>query len=142
LTHLIGKDPRIVARALRDDIHRFPKEMLSDDHARLLGVFVTRGQHDPFHYIDAANRAKGDAGLGERVFQNVCAACHGFDGKAINFKTKDDPEYVGTQANEAPWETLHKVRNGHPGAPMPALRFLPIQTVVDIVAYAQSLPVK
>jgi len=37
---------------------------------------------------------------------------------------------------------LHKIRNGQPGMPMPALRVLPVQTLVDILAYTQTLPMK
>jgi thiosulfate dehydrogenase len=106
-----------------------------------LALFVTRGQHDVERFIvRETHKAHGDEGLGERIFQNVCAACHGFDGMAINFKTAKNPEFIGTVASANPWEALHKIRNGHPGVPMPALRFLQLQTLVDILAYAQTLP--
>ena len=49
-------------------------------------------------------------------------------------------DYVGTVAVEDPWETLHKLRTGQPGQPMPALRVLPRQDVVDILAYIRTLP--
>ena len=41
-----------------------------------------------------------------------------------------------------PWEALHKIRNGQPGQPMPVLRVLPLQDMVDILAYVQTLPAK
>ncbi|MDP6068796.1 MAG: cytochrome c [Alphaproteobacteria bacterium] len=130
-------------KALRDEVHAYGPEQLPDSVAERLALFVTRGQHDVDRFIDKeSSRARGDAGHGERVFQNVCAACHGFDGKAINFKSEANPEFIGTVANANPWEALHKIRNGHPGVPMPALRFLPIQNLVDILAYAQTLPPK
>ena len=85
----------------------------------------------------------GRAARGERFYQNICAACHGFDGKAMNFTgDPDDPEYVGTVAQVNPWETLHKIRNGQPAVPMPAMRVLEIQQAVDILAYSQTLPAK
>ena len=56
--------------------------MIADSSAERLALFVTRGQHDIERYVHMeSNRARGDAGLGERIFQNVCAACHGFDGR-------------------------------------------------------------
>ena len=75
-------------------------------------------------------------------FQNVCAVCHGFDGKTINFGDQDEPEFVGTIAADNPWEFLHKARFGQPGVGMVALNVLPIQDLVDILAYAQTLPTK
>jgi len=60
----------------------------------------------------------------------------------MNFKSADNPEYIGTVASENPQETLHKTRNGQPGVPMVALGVLDIQDLVDIVAYAQTLPAK
>jgi thiosulfate dehydrogenase len=54
----------------------------------------------------------------------------------------NDPEYVGTVAQVNLWETLHKIRNGQPGVPMPAMRVLEIQQAVDILAYSQTLLAK
>jgi thiosulfate dehydrogenase len=141
LRHLVGQSPDFVLKVIRDDVHQYSTDMIADSSAERLALFVTRGQHDIERYVNMeSNRARGDAGLGERIFQNVCAACHGFDGRALNFKTMDNPEYIGTVATHAPWEALHKIRNGHPGVPMPALRFLEMQTLVDILSYAQTLP--
>lgn len=75
---------------------------------------------------------------------NGRAGKHGWKGpsrriSALNFKTPEKPEYVGTVANKNPWETLHKVRNGQPGAPMPALMALDIKDQVDVAAHAQNL---
>jgi mono/diheme cytochrome c family protein len=140
---LISADPKRVSAIVRDSTHAITKEMLSDEALERLALFVTRGQHETDWYIDfESRRARGDAAKGERLFQNICAACHGFDGRALNFKTMDNPEYIGTVATENPWETLHKTRNGQPGAPMPAMRVLPVQDAVDILAYCQTLPVK
>jgi thiosulfate dehydrogenase len=139
----VGKNPAIVEEALRDSIHGYAPGQISDEVGKRLALFVTRGQQEVDHFIDPKSlRSFGDAGLGERIFQNVCAACHGFDGRALNFKSEENPEFVGTVAGVNPWEALHKIRNGHPGVPMPALRFLLLQTLVDILAYAQTLPDK
>ncbi len=143
LNHLIGADPNLIRAKVRDQVHNLTQEMIPDNALESLALFVTRGQHEIDWYVDiASKRAKGDATRGERVFQNVCAPCHGFDGRAINFKTEPVVEYIGTVASKAPWETLHKIRNGQPGQPMPVLRVLTMQHAVDILAYAQSLPKK
>ena len=54
-------------------------------------------------------------------YQTVCAVCHGFDGKEINFKDPPKAEYVGTVCKKNPWEGLHKIRFGQPGVGMVAL---------------------
>lgn len=61
----------------------------------------------------------GNVGAGRAIFERECIACHGTRGRALNFS--DDPgkpEYVGTVAADNPWEALHKIRNGQPGAVM------------------------
>jgi hypothetical protein len=35
---------------------------------------------------------------------------------------------------------LHKIINGHPDEPMPALRVVGMEILTDILAYVQSLP--
>ena len=82
----------------------------------------------------------GNPRRGAQFYQTICAVCHGFDGKEINFHDADDPEYVGTVASHNPWEALHKIRFGQPGVGMIALGALDIDTLVDILAYTQTLP--
>jgi thiosulfate dehydrogenase len=140
---MIGADPRVIEKILRDDTHRYTPAMIPDEALSRLALFVTRGQHETDWYIDRSTmQARGDAPRGERYFQNLCAPCHGFDGRAINFKAADNPEFVGTVGSKNPWEALHKIRNGQPGQPMPVLRVLPLQDMVDILAYSQTLPKK
>ncbi len=93
-------------------------------------------------YIDGTGTFAGDMVNGTFWFNTVCARCHGFDGTDINFHTDADPEYVGTVAAGNPWEFLHKVRFGHPGAPMPSLDLLgwSVQRAADIGMYAATLP--
>ncbi len=143
LAHLVGADPGLIKTKIRDNTHQITTDMIPDVALESLALFVTRGQHEVDWYIDnASKRAKGNATKGERVFQNVCAPCHGFDGRAINFKSEPDVEFIGTVASANPWEALHKIRNGQPGQPMPVLRVLSMQHAVDILAYAQTLPRK
>ncbi len=80
--------------------------------------------------------------VGAAFYHTICGVCHGADGREINFATEDDPSYIGTVANENPWETLHKIRNGQPGVAMVALRVLDTQQQVDILAYTQTLPTR
>lgn len=138
-----GADTKEIAAIIRGAPHNFTKKMLPDKAVAYLAKFVSAGQIDMDKYIDrATKKAKGNKLHGARLFQTVCATCHGFDGKEINFKNDKKPEYVGTIANDNPWEMLHKVRHGQPGQVMPALIALEIQDMADIVAYAQTLPKK
>lgn len=137
----VGKPLDEIAAIIRDDTHRYTPEMLPDAAIEKLALFVSRGQVDMPQYIDYATKtARGDPRRGGRFYHTICSICHGSDGKLINFKSADNPEYIGTVASKNPQETLHKTRNGQPGVPMVALGVLDIQDLVDIVAYAQTLP--
>jgi mono/diheme cytochrome c family protein len=132
-----------IIRILRDETHGYTPEMLSDIAVQKLALFVSQGQIDTDLYIDRGTKlARGDAANGARYFQTVCAVCHGYDGKNMNFGDEDEPEYVGTVASDNPWEALHKIRFGQPGVGMVALGALDIETLVDILTYAQHLPTK
>jgi thiosulfate dehydrogenase len=127
---------------LTDKTHGLGK-VIPEKDLEALAHFVAHGQVDMDAYIDrATKKAKGDPGKGERIFQTICANCHGSDGKQINFKTPPANEYVGTVANENPWETLHKIRMGQPGVPMISMLAFSAQDHIDILAYAQTLPQK
>lgn len=107
LGHLVGKNPRIVETAIRDKVHGYTAEQISNEVLKRLAISVTRGQYDIDHFVEhRTSRALGNASLGERIFQNVCAACHGFDGKAINVKTEDNPEFIGSVSIAIPCEAL------------------------------------
>jgi thiosulfate dehydrogenase len=83
-----------------------------------------------------------DASAGESLYAQTCAACHGDDGRQINFHDPDDPQYVGNIAVDNPWEFVHKVRAGQPGTQMPSAidSGWSMQDVIDVLAYSQSLP--
>lgn len=137
----VGVDPAVIAAVIRDDVHAYSQELLSDSAVEKLALFVSRGQLDMAQYIDSdSKQAHGEAARGARFFQTICAVCHGFDGKTLNFGDEAEPEYVGTVASDNPWEALHKIRNGQPGVQMIALAVLSVQDQVDILAYAQTLP--
>jgi mono/diheme cytochrome c family protein len=92
-------------------------------------------------YIDMDGVFFGDEAQGQMNYEvtGMCTDCHGPDGTWINFGTPEDPEYVGTIAVDNPWELMHKVRVGQPGAPMPSWiqNGGSNQGVADIGVYAQ-----
>ncbi|MBF0295649.1 MAG: c-type cytochrome [Magnetococcales bacterium] len=138
----MGKDPQQVTAILRDPVHRYTPELLPDDAASDVALFLAKGLIEPEKYIDATSgRSRGDAARGAPYFQTICAACHGLDGRKLNFGSDKEPEYLGTEANENPFEVLHKIRNGQPGQEMISLRMLPPEVAADILAYEQTLPV-
>jgi thiosulfate dehydrogenase len=143
ITGMAGADPKEIAKVIRGAPHNFTEQMLPDKAVERLAQFVSAGQVDMDAYIDrASKKAKGDPARGARFFQTICATCHGFDGKELNFGSNEKPEYVGTVGNDNPWEAMHKIRHGQPGQVMPALVALEVQDIVDIVAYTQTLPAK
>jgi thiosulfate dehydrogenase len=126
-----------------------------------LAVFIKRGVIDYRSYINYESKKplKSDFQNGKAIYEKICAEkCHGTDGKAQNFDTEEDPEYIGTVAADNPWEFLHKVRFSHPKKIMPALRIklkldddikdMPsgieegytLDDIMDVLAYSQSLP--
>jgi thiosulfate dehydrogenase len=143
LRDMVGKDPDRIHQILMGDTHGFTDEMIPHDEMIKLAKFVSLGQIDMDLYIDRDTKAaRGDAQRGASAYQTICAVCHGFDGKAINFKDAAKPEYIGTIAQANPWEFMHKARFGQPGVPMISLITLPVQDIADILAYAQTLPDK
>ena len=138
---MVGRDPDEIHKILMDDTHRYTGDMIPHDEMEKLAKFVSLGQIDMDLYIDRATKAaRGDAQRGASAYQTICAVCHGFDGKAINFHDEAKPEFIGTIAKKNPWEFMHKARFGQPGIPMISLITLPVQDVADILAYAQTLP--
>ena len=143
VTRWQGSKPSDMAAILRNKTHQYTPEMISDEQILRIGLFVSRGLHDTDAYIDAETGAtNGIASRGARIYQNVCASCHGFQGTKLDWGSSDEPAYVGTEANANPWEVLHKIRNGHPGAEMVAMRPFGIDTAVDILTYIRTLPEK
>jgi len=143
LRNLVGRPVEQIAAAVRGGPHGFTQELIPDSALNKLAMFVSRGPVDTDQYIERdTKKARGDSARGAQLYQTVCAVCHGFDGKEINFKDEKKPEYIGTIARENPWEALHKIRNGQPGVPMVSMAALSIQEQVDILAYAQTLPAK
>lgn len=114
-----GRDEASIVALLKNETHQYGK-VLSDETLDLIAQFVSKAQVDAGASIDAATKkVMGDQAVGRNIFENQCMACHGVKGRALNFSDKPTaPEYVGTIAQDNPWEMLHKIRNGQPGAVM------------------------
>ncbi len=139
---MVGMDVNKIHDIIMDKTHAMNGK-ISHSAMEKLALFLSKGQVDNDKYIDRKNKAvRGNAKRGAAIFQTVCAVCHGFDGKEINFKDPPKAEYVGTVCKKNPWEGLHKIRFGQPGVGMVALTALGIDTAVDILAYCQTLPPK
>lgn len=138
-----GADPASIEKILLDKTHQYTDQMIPPSAMNKLTLFLSFGQINMDRYIDrSSKKAHGDVRRGAQFYQTICANCHGFDGKEINFKDDKKPEYVGTVAQANPWETLHKIRFGQPGVGMVSLSVLSIQEQVDILTYTQTLPAK
>jgi len=143
LRDLVGTDPDAIHKTIMDKTHQYTEQMIPHSAMEKLSQFVSLGQLDMDLYVDrATKKARGFAQRGAAMFQTICAVCHGFDGKEINFKDDKNPEYVGTVAQKNPWEFIHKARFGQPGVVMVGLVALPTLDIVDLLAYAQTLPAK
>ena len=134
---LLKADPAKVSNGHDMDAYGMTDEDLWD-----VIRLVTVGTVDTDEYIDESGAFIGDALFGQFRFENICSACHGFDGTNINFGTPEDPEYVGTVAVNNPWEFLHNVRFGHPAAPMPSFELLywAPGEAASVGAFAATLP--
>ncbi|MGB8812004.1 MAG: c-type cytochrome [Paracoccaceae bacterium] len=138
----IGKPVDQIALTLRDANHPYTVEMISDEEMQRVAAFVSRGQVDMRSFLDMETRTvnKGDVNHGREIFQTTCAACHGFDGRAMDWGSDGNHNYVGTEAVEVPDEVMNKILNAHTGVQMINLRAFPFENAVDLIAYAATLP--
>ena len=134
-----NQKPEKIIKVLKDDTHAFGN-MISDEAYEALALFVAYGQIDADLYIDrTTKKSTGDPASGWRIYLTTCVKCHGDDGKAINFKDEAKPEYIGTIANKNPWETLHKIRWGHPESQMISLVFLDLEAQLHVLSFCQTV---
>ncbi len=137
-----NQDPDIIIKILLNKTHAY-KNIVPEEELEAITFFVSYGQVDMDLYIDrSTNKSIGDNSNGGRIYLATCVKCHGADGKEINFKSADKPVYIGTASNKNPWETLHKIRWGHPGSQMISLLFLNLKEQLDVLSFCQSLPEK
>ena len=147
-----NKDLDTIVAILKNSTHRYDTVM-NNFGLRRIAAFVSLNQIDISDYVNSETRiVKGDAEFGQSIYNEWCKSCHGPDGRDINFKDDQSPEFVGTVAVKNPWEAMHKLRNGHPGAfvrmmmmrkPMPHMHDkISFEQQLDLLAYLQTLPVK
>jgi len=140
---VVDIDPSRLRQIITDKTHGYTEKQMPISAMEKLSLFLSLGQIDMDVHIDrATKKARGDPRRGAQFFQTICANCHGFDGKAINFKDPPKAEYIGTVCSANPWEALHKIRFGQPGVGMVSLNVLAIQDQVNILSYCQTLPKK
>jgi hypothetical protein len=103
---MVGADPSAIRAIIEDDTHGYTPEMIPPEAMDRLARFVTRGQHETALYFDyATGRALGEAEPGERYYQNICAPCHGFDGRRWNSRA------IRTiRSTSAPWRSRTRSR--------------------------------
>ncbi len=133
---MAGVDPEQIATILRNSTHLYGAVLKYRDLLDLAN-FVSQGQIDMDTAIDPRSRlSRGDAGRGAAHYRAICAGCHGLDGHFTAKRT------LSREARANPWESLHKMLNGHPDEAMPALRELDRKVIADILAHIQGLPDK
>ncbi len=120
--------------------------VMPDVALNALVMLLKEGLVDVPQVINYETKApvEADAAHGEELWNRLCTFCHGPDGRNINFGDDEEPEYVGTVAQENPQEFLHKDRFGQPGSDpeMPSTVDLgwSLQDVLDVLAFAQTMP--
>lgn len=139
---MAGADQAKIVAILRNKTHGYTPDMIPDDAAMRIAYFVSKGQYDITKWVSDKGVVKGKPERGKAVFQTVCAACHGFDGRALDWGDEKEPGFVGTEANANPWEVMAKIRHGHPGVEMIGLSAFPMKTAADVLAYTKTLPAK
>lgn len=139
-----GKPPESLMATLRDQNHPYTQEMITDEEMLRVATFLSEGLVDMRPFIDTETRTvisgSGDTDRGRAIFQTTCAACHGFDGRAMDWGSGDEHNFVGTEAAALPDEVFNKISNAHPGAAMINLRAFTVQDRISVLNYIATLP--
>ena len=138
-----GRPVEALLRTLRDENHPYTTEMITDEEMQRVALFINRGLVDMRSFIDMETRQvnAGDADRGREIFQTTCAACHGFDGRALDWGVGQEHNFVGTEAASLPDEVFNKISNAHPGAAMINMRAFSVEDRINLMAYIATLPV-
>nr|WP_045686866.1 cytochrome c [Roseovarius sp. BRH_c41] len=140
-----GRPAESLMATLRDGNHPYTPEMITDEEMLRVATFISEGLTDMRAFIDYETRTvipgAGDFTRGRAIFQTTCAACHGFDGRAMDWGEGDAHNFVGTEATELPDEVYNKISNAHPGAAMINMRAFSVQDRVSLLTYIATLPV-
>ena len=137
------KDLENVLRGATNKDHDFSRYIENSDIADL-ALFLKKGLIDSDKIVNNNGiPVNGNINRGKYIFTNNCVnLCHGESGANINFGSDEEHEYIGTVANGNPWELIHKVRAGQPGANMPSaiINKWDKQDLRDLLAYVRTLP--
>lgn len=118
--------------------------MITDEEMLRVATFLRRGLVDMRTFIDYESRkvipGVGDFDRGRGIFQTTCAACHGFDGRALDWGQGDQHNYIGTEASVLPEEVWNKISNAHPGAAMINTRAFSVEDRISVMSYIANLP--
>ncbi len=132
---MAGAEVEAIVAIVADRDHGYG-QLLGERDQVDLARFVSQGQIDMARFIDReSGKARGEAGPYAVYYRTICARCHGSEGMKIRTMPT-----LGEVAVQNPWETLHKILNGHAAEDMPSLRSLAEPIVAGILAYTQSLP--
>ncbi|MDT8329243.1 MAG: c-type cytochrome [Roseovarius sp.] len=139
-----GQPAESIMPVLRDANHPYTSEMISDEEMLRVATFISEGLTDMRAFIDYDTRkvipGAGDFARGRAIFQTTCAACHGFDGRAMDWGEGDEHNFVGTEAAALPDEVYNKISNAHPGAAMINTRAFSVQDRISLMTYIATLP--
>jgi len=138
-----NKSTEELLATLKKENHDFSL-YLNEAQLKALVTFIQQLQDLRTYINDDATPVNGNVEHGKALFNGTCAMCHGEDGTAIDFDDSEGVEYIGTIAADNPWEAFNKFAYGQPGAVMPASVNLgwSWQDIIDLLAYAQTLPTK
>lgn len=129
---------------LRGENHPYTTEMIKDAEMMRVATFLSAGLVDMTSFIDRETRqvivGSGDLDRGRAIFQTTCAACHGFDGRALDWGQGDEHNFIGTEATSLPDEVFNKLSNAHPGAAMINTRAFSVQDRINVLNYIATLP--
>ncbi|WP_439154401.1 c-type cytochrome [Yoonia sp.] len=139
-----GRPPESLLATLRDENHPYTVEMINDAELLRVATFLSQGLVDMHNFIDTETRTvipgSGDFDRGRAIFQTTCAACHGFDGRAMDWGSGDEHNFVGTEAAALPDEVFNKISNAHPGVAMINVRAFSVQDRISLLNYIATLP--
>ena len=135
----------IFARITKHDLS------LSEQDIWDLSKFIREALVEMDKYINFSGAKKksatGDATLGKTSYEKMgtgggqCMMCHGADG--TNLKFDGGTLAIGDVANDNPWETLHKIRFGHPGSspmmPSAVTNGLSVTDQINMLTHSQTL---
>lgn len=134
-----GMDPKLISNKIRSAPHTYDGEVMPEYAADILGLFLSLGQYDARALLDEKGRSRGTASAGQSIFEGACSNCHQLDGRAYLRGERGDKSSLGWLSRNRPQQVLHKILNGFPGTDMLAMRFMPDQQVMDLMAYLQTL---